>query len=249
MQRSWRQARRYRTRGGSLRTHCRTAASGQTWSTRRAARSVMRRPPQLGQNPRPLNEKATSRSSRQGAPEPRETTREPGAPTARTLRGGVGATRTGGTPGTHPRRAEAAPHRHAGTRTPRGTTRSDPARPGTTPTRRGRAAHTPQRAQPLARPGASPVPAPASRVSGPLHAPRPRRWPFARTPGPARFATRAYRIAPRQEVRHEASDDGTAGSGSERRSLCPGGEWLDVQFRNGVCTSPSHFAARAGLGR
>ena len=75
-----------------------------------------------------------------GAPEPREATREPGAPTARTLRGGVGATRTGGTPGTHPQRTEAAPRRHASTRTPRGTTRSDPARPGITPTRRGRAA-------------------------------------------------------------------------------------------------------------
>ena len=33
--------------------------AGNTWSTRCAARSAMRRPPQLGQNPRPLHENAT----------------------------------------------------------------------------------------------------------------------------------------------------------------------------------------------
>jgi hypothetical protein len=48
-------------------THSRTGTSGNTRSTRWAARSAMRRPPQLEQNPRPLHEKATSRSNPQAA--------------------------------------------------------------------------------------------------------------------------------------------------------------------------------------
>ena len=51
--------------GGRLNTHWRTGTSGNTWSTRCAARSVIRRPPQLGQNPLPLQEKATRRSTPQ----------------------------------------------------------------------------------------------------------------------------------------------------------------------------------------
>jgi hypothetical protein len=42
-----------------------TVALAETWSTRYAARSVIRRPPQLGQKPRPSHEKATRRSSPQ----------------------------------------------------------------------------------------------------------------------------------------------------------------------------------------
>ena len=61
--RSWSQASWYRTRCGTLNTHCRTGTSGKTSSTRCAARSVIRRPPQLGQKPRPLHEHAASRSS------------------------------------------------------------------------------------------------------------------------------------------------------------------------------------------
>ena len=63
--RSWCQASTYRIRCGTLKTHWRTGTSGKTWSTRCAARSAMRRPPQLGQKPRPLHENATSRSVRQ----------------------------------------------------------------------------------------------------------------------------------------------------------------------------------------
>ncbi len=48
-------------------THCRIGTAGNTWSTRCAARSVIRRPAQLGQNPRPLHENGTSRTSRQPA--------------------------------------------------------------------------------------------------------------------------------------------------------------------------------------
>jgi hypothetical protein len=45
-------------------THCRPGTGGSTWSHQRwAARPVIRRPPQLGQNPCPLQEKGT-RSSR-----------------------------------------------------------------------------------------------------------------------------------------------------------------------------------------
>ena len=43
----------------------RTGTRGSTSSTRRAAYSVMRRPPQLGQKPRPLQENGTSRSKAQ----------------------------------------------------------------------------------------------------------------------------------------------------------------------------------------
>jgi hypothetical protein len=46
-----------------LSTHWRTGTRGSTPSTSRAALSVMRRPPQLGQKPRPLHENGTSRSS------------------------------------------------------------------------------------------------------------------------------------------------------------------------------------------
>ena len=46
-------------------------------STRRAAHSVMRRPPQLGQKPRPLQEKGTSRSKAQSlTAEPRKAMRQ-----------------------------------------------------------------------------------------------------------------------------------------------------------------------------
>ena len=48
--------------GPTENTHCRTGTSGSTWSTRCAARSAIRRPPQLGQKPRPLHENATRRS-------------------------------------------------------------------------------------------------------------------------------------------------------------------------------------------
>jgi len=237
VQRSWRQARRYRTPGGRLRTHCRTGASGQTWSTRCAARSVMRRPPQLpphraqsarrgprlGQNPRPLHEKATSRSSRQRVhrnrakppaspgPPPRGLCAvgwEPPAPEERLAlildepRQPLAVTQARGL---RAERLVVIPHAWYNTDAPR-----------------SRGAYAPEGTA-MGSPGASPVPAPASRVSGPLHAPRPRRWPFARTPGPARFATRAYRIAPRQAVRHEASDDGTAGSGFGAALSVPGG--------------------------
>jgi hypothetical protein len=46
--------------GGSTPTVAR--ADAETWSTRCAARSTMRRPPQLWQNPRPRHENGTSRS-------------------------------------------------------------------------------------------------------------------------------------------------------------------------------------------
>jgi hypothetical protein len=52
---------RYRNRCGRLSVHCRTRTGGNTWSTSCAARSAIRRPPQLGQNPRPLHENGTSR--------------------------------------------------------------------------------------------------------------------------------------------------------------------------------------------
>lgn len=52
-QRSCFQASAYRNRCGSVNTHCRTGTSGRTWSTRCAARSAIRHPPQLGQKPRP----------------------------------------------------------------------------------------------------------------------------------------------------------------------------------------------------
>ncbi len=45
----------------------RTGTRGSTSSTIRAAHSVMRRPPQLGQKPRPLQENGTSRSTAQSA--------------------------------------------------------------------------------------------------------------------------------------------------------------------------------------
>jgi len=48
-----------------LSTHWRTGIRGNTSVTRRAARSVILRPPQLGQNPRPLHENGTSRSNAQ----------------------------------------------------------------------------------------------------------------------------------------------------------------------------------------
>ena len=45
---------------GNVSTHCRKGtASGSTWSARFAAPSFMRRPPQLGQKPRPLQQNAT----------------------------------------------------------------------------------------------------------------------------------------------------------------------------------------------
>jgi hypothetical protein len=46
-------------------TGARAPRSGSTSSTRRAAHAVMRRPPQLGQKPGPLQEKGTSRSNAQ----------------------------------------------------------------------------------------------------------------------------------------------------------------------------------------
>jgi hypothetical protein len=52
----------HRRRYDRLTTHCRIAASGSTWSMSWAARSAMRRPPQLGQKPRPLHENGTRRS-------------------------------------------------------------------------------------------------------------------------------------------------------------------------------------------
>jgi hypothetical protein len=76
-QSAWSQARAYRTRGGKLKTHStppRTVrAAGDPGTGARVrpgrrgppgarARSAMRRPPQLGQNPRPLHEKGTRRS-------------------------------------------------------------------------------------------------------------------------------------------------------------------------------------------
>lgn len=54
-------------RCGRVRTHWRTGTSGSTWSTRCAARSAIRRPPQLGQKPRPWHEYATRRSVRQAS--------------------------------------------------------------------------------------------------------------------------------------------------------------------------------------
>ena len=50
-------------RCGRLRTHCRTGTTGNTSSTRCAARSAIRRPPQLGQTALPLQENGTSRLS------------------------------------------------------------------------------------------------------------------------------------------------------------------------------------------
>src|SRR5215470_16884346 len=49
----------YRSRYGTVRTHCRTGTHGSTASTRCAARSVIRRPPQLGHHARPLHENGT----------------------------------------------------------------------------------------------------------------------------------------------------------------------------------------------
>ena len=92
--RSWCQASTYRIRCGTLKTHWRTGTSRTTWSTRWAARSAMRRPPQLGQNPRPLHENATSRSVLQ-SPHRNRAKPRPGS-------------RTAGTRGTHPRRSAAA---------------------------------------------------------------------------------------------------------------------------------------------
>ena len=58
-------ANRNRKGCGTLGTHRRTGRSGNTSSTRWVALSAMRRAPQLGQNPRLLQLKATSRSARQ----------------------------------------------------------------------------------------------------------------------------------------------------------------------------------------
>ena len=55
-----RQASRARMSQGSDRTHWRTGTAGSTSSTMRAAKAAMRRPPQQGQKPRPLQEKGTS---------------------------------------------------------------------------------------------------------------------------------------------------------------------------------------------
>jgi hypothetical protein len=48
-------------------THWRSGTGGSTLSTRLAAGSAMRRPPQLGQKPRPLHENGTKRSKPQTA--------------------------------------------------------------------------------------------------------------------------------------------------------------------------------------
>jgi hypothetical protein len=56
---SGRAARQSRIGIGKLRTHCRVGFIGRTESTRWAAVSAILRPPQLGQKPRRLQEKAT----------------------------------------------------------------------------------------------------------------------------------------------------------------------------------------------
>ncbi len=66
--RSWSHASRYRSRCGSVSTHCRTGTRGKTWSTTCAARSAMRRPPSLdlardGPEPR---RRAAARTARPG---------------------------------------------------------------------------------------------------------------------------------------------------------------------------------------
>jgi len=72
---------RRRRRCGRLSVHCRTGTGGNKWSTKCAARSAMRRPPQLGQNPRPLHENGTSRfrpqSSHRTRANPRASTPHP----------------------------------------------------------------------------------------------------------------------------------------------------------------------------
>jgi len=65
------QARRSRNAWGSESTHCRTGTSGSTRSTNCAAVSAMRRPSHEGQKPRPLHEKAATRSR----PQPSQCTR------------------------------------------------------------------------------------------------------------------------------------------------------------------------------
>ena len=103
----------------------------------------MRRPPHEGQNPRPLHEKATSRSARQPAQRKRANPpASPGAPATRTVRGGVGATHTAGTPRTRRRRSAAAPPRRARPPPRPGTSGSGRAPPGTAPRRPVRAVHT-----------------------------------------------------------------------------------------------------------
>src|SRR5687768_6087018 len=74
---AWSHASTYRRRCGRLKTHCRTGAIGNTSSTRCAARSAIRLPPQFGQTARLLQENGTKRSSRQRAQRnPREPTRQ-----------------------------------------------------------------------------------------------------------------------------------------------------------------------------
>ena len=121
--RSWCQASTYRIRCGTLKTHWRTGTSGNTWSTRCAARSAMRRPPQLGQKPRPLHENGTSRSVRQS---PHWNRAKPPA-----------RNHTAETPGTRPRRAGATRRRPEAAQTRRGTSRNGRAPPYTGPTRSG----------------------------------------------------------------------------------------------------------------
>ncbi len=55
-QRSWSHASRYRSRAGTLRTHCWIGTSGKTRSTRCAARSAIQRPRHLGQSARPYRQ-------------------------------------------------------------------------------------------------------------------------------------------------------------------------------------------------
>src|SRR5262245_42111206 len=67
----------YRNESGSVSTHCRTGTCGSTRSTRFAAVSAMRRPPQLGQKPRPFHENATrDLPPARLAPEPPEAVRK-----------------------------------------------------------------------------------------------------------------------------------------------------------------------------
>lgn len=135
LHKSWSHASRYRMRCGKVSTHWRTGTSGSTWSTRCAARSVIRRLPQLppqrtqsGRRGTPARTEASALARERHqtlgvagrAPEPGKPSREPGAPATRTLRGGVGVTRRSGTPETPSPQIVARPRRHADVRLRRG---------------------------------------------------------------------------------------------------------------------------------
>jgi hypothetical protein len=111
------------------------STSGRTASTRWAARSTIRRPPQLGQNPRPLHENATSRSAPQ--PTHRNRAKPPASqPQRRKFRNSRLRQGYGGPPKRfarrwRPRRTPVGPRRPEACRRPHGRSPSVSERSGT----------------------------------------------------------------------------------------------------------------------